>query len=92
MALDILRGNSSAADAYADMRREQQEQGLVPLSRIQRLTCEIDKILVVAYVDDSNGPVVVDTVAFRASIEDWLREDGVLVLHHIRRIDLYERP
>lgn len=90
MAIAVLRGDLGAAAALADSLREQAEEGLLTIPPVKRVKVSVGRFHVVAYV--SNLDAEVDVHGFRGSVEDWIREGGVLVCQGIDRIELYELP
>lgn len=92
MAMAALRGDIGAAMALADSLREQKEEGLITVEPVKRVKFDTGRYHVIAYMSDemTKAEAVVDAAAFRGSVEDWIREGGVLVVQGFTRIELYE--
>lgn len=96
MALEVLKGNLSAARALADRLVEDEALGVF-LPPVNRITCHASKLRVAVYFPAliDGREFIVDADSMSGQIEDWLsplHEPAPLMLVGAERIELYELP
>ncbi len=94
MALAVLMGDLDAALPLADCLLEEHGRGGRKLVPVHKVTCSLDRVRVVAYVDHRLGTdVIVDREGFRNEVQNWLHgEHNPMALKGIDRIEVYEMP
>lgn len=94
MAIEVLKGNMATAKALADKLCEEVNQGihLPPVSRID--TVDVRNLRCVVYYSlEVAREALIDTVATKQAIENWLTNPGThLILVGVERIELYVLP
>jgi len=91
MGLEALLGNRATAKALSDKLQEEYADGAMPVPPVTKVTVPVDRLRVVVYFKDSDADIVVDP-AFRVTVEEWIREGGVLMCSHVARVELFEMP
>lgn len=98
MALEVLRGNDTAAKALAQMLLDDEATALYTLPPVHKITSDVSKIRVVVYFPVMIGgePVEIDTTSIEEHVQAWItappEDQGLLVLQGAERIELYELP
>lgn len=94
MALEVLKGDLTAAKMLADALVEEFSVDAVHLPPIQKINCSYRNIRVVFYLCSDVDPSEVNLQDITNRIQDWLlgRVTGGLVLRGIDRLELYQLP
>ncbi len=95
MAVEILKGNMTAATALAQKLCDDMAAG-VRLPPINKITCDVSKLRVVVYFPSriDGEHVEIDTAGTQEGLDNWLNgsADNPLILQGAERIELYELP
>jgi hypothetical protein len=94
MAIAVLKGDISAAQALADLLSEQVNTTKCQIPPVHRLTTSVDKLRVVIYVKDDVAVHSEDRDHIVVTTGQWLsgKSNAPLLLQGIDRIELFELP
>lgn len=93
MALEVLRGNMTAAKAIADWLFVTHANALIT-PPVQRLSVSVDRVKVVLFMDDrvASEEWLLDEEGTRKAVKNWLADTShkPLILVGVERIEVYE--
>jgi hypothetical protein len=94
MAIAVLKGDISAAQALADLLSEQVNTTKCQIPPVHRLTTSKDKLRVVFYFKDGVGPDDINFTNVERVVNQWLdgQSGRPLYLTGVDKVEFFELP